>query len=173
MARSTAFRTSRILPGHAVGAELAGGVRRDAANVLAELAVEEVDVEGHEHRHVFEVIPERRQHDWEDIEPVEEILAEMAGVDLFLEVPVRGCDNPDVDRDVVRAADTLERLFLEEAEELGLERRYHLADFVEEDRAAVGLLEQPALLLARVGERAALVAEQLALEQASRGWPSR
>ena len=41
----------------------------------------------------------------------------------------------------------------------------HLADLVEEDGAAVGGLEQAALLLPRVGERAPLVAEQLALEQ--------
>ena len=41
----------------------------------------------------------------------------------------------------------------------------HLADLVEEHGAAVGRLEQPALLLPRVGERAAFVPEQLALEQ--------
>ena len=41
----------------------------------------------------------------------------------------------------------------------------HLADLVEEHGAAVGGLEQAPLLLTRVGERAALVAEQLALEQ--------
>jgi hypothetical protein len=40
----------------------------------------------------------------------------------------------------------------------------HLADFVEEHRAAVRRFEQPALLRARVGEGAALVPEQLALQ---------
>ena len=44
-------------------------------------------------------------------------------------------------------------------------RQRHLADLVEEQRAAVGRFEQAALLLAGVGEGAALVAEQLALEQ--------
>ena len=41
----------------------------------------------------------------------------------------------------------------------------HFPDLVEEDRAAIGRLEQTALLLPGIGERAALVAEQLALQQ--------
>jgi glutamyl-tRNA reductase len=41
----------------------------------------------------------------------------------------------------------------------------HLADLVEEQRAAVGGLEEADLLAIGAGERAALVAEQLALEQ--------
>ncbi len=41
----------------------------------------------------------------------------------------------------------------------------HVADFVEEDRAVVGLLELADLLLGRAGERALLVAEQLRLDQ--------
>ena len=40
-----------------------------------------------------------------------------------------------------------------------------IAHLVEEQRAAVGDLDQAELALARVGERAALVAEQLALDQ--------
>ena len=40
-----------------------------------------------------------------------------------------------------------------------------LADLVEEERAAVGLLEAPLATRDRAGERAALVAEQLALEE--------
>ena len=43
--------------------------------------------------------------------------------------------------------------------------RRHLADLVEEHGAAVGGLEEAALLLPGVGERAPLVAEELAFEQ--------
>ena len=63
------------------------------------------------------------------------------------------------------AADAPECLLLEEAQQLGLQRQRHVADFVEEHRAAVGLFEQAPSALARVGERAAFVTEQLALEQ--------
>ena len=54
---------------------------------------------------------------------------------------------------------------LQDAQQLGLQRRRQLADLVEEQRAAVGLLERPTLPLGGAGERAALVAEELALEQ--------
>ena len=47
----------------------------------------------------------------------------------------------------------------------------HVADLVEEQRAAVRLLELAAPLLRGAGERALLVAEQLALDQLARGSP--
>ncbi len=65
-------------------------------------------------------------------------------------------------------ADALERPLLEHAQQLHLRRGGDLADLVEEERAAVRLLEPPDPPLVGAGERAALVAEQLALEQGLR-----
>ena len=56
-------------------------------------------------------------------------------------------------------------LRLEHAQQLGLDRERQLADLVEEHRAAVRALEQARLGRDRAGERALLVAEQLALDQ--------
>ena len=64
-----------------------------------------------------------------------------------------------------RAAEAHELALLEHAQQLGLDRRRHLADLVEEQHAAVGLLDASRLGGDRAGERAALVAEQLRLEQ--------
>ena len=65
----------------------------------------------------------------------------------------------------LRVADALELALLQHAQQLHLQRRAHRPDFVEEERAAVRLLE-PALPVADgAGERAAHVAEQLRLEQ--------
>jgi hypothetical protein len=50
-----------------------------------------------------------------------------------------------------------------------LHRRRHLADLVEEQRAAVGELEAALAARCAAGERALLVAEQLALEQLAPG----
>ncbi len=86
-------------------------------------------------------------------------------LDLVFEVAVRRRNDTHVDADVGCAAHALEGLLFEKAQQLRLQPRHHLADFVEEHRAAVGHLEQAALLLARIGKRATLVAEQLALEQ--------
>ncbi len=73
--------------------------------------------------------------------------------------------HPDVHRLLPLAAERAERPLLQHAQQLGLRGRRHLGDLVEEQRAAVGEFE--AALAARdgAGERALLVAEQLALEQ--------
>src|SRR5205085_10151916 len=96
---------------------------------------------------------------------VEEILAEPAVARGRLEVAVRGRDQANVDGDLRGAADARDHLALEDAQELGLHRRRDLADLVEEARAAARGLEEPELLALGTGERAALVTEQLALEQ--------
>ena len=89
----------------------------------------------------------------------------MALLDFLLEVLVRGGDHADVHLDRPRRSEPLDFAFLQHAQHLGLRLRAHVADFVEEDRAAVGLLELADLLLGRAGERALLVAEQLRLDQ--------
>src|SRR5262249_53314205 len=70
--------------------------------------------------------------------------------------------------DLLVAAEPRELPVLEHLEELRLERRGHLPDLVEEDRPAMCHLELAVLTRARAGERALLVAEQLALEQVRR-----
>src|SRR5438132_435606 len=57
---------------------------------------------------------------------------------------------------------------LQHLEQLGLQRRTHLADLVEEHRPVIGELELARLVLNRAGERAALEPEQLRLEQLGR-----
>src|SRR5207244_62512 len=61
--------------------------------------------------------------------------------------------------------DPLHFAVLESAQQLRLDRQRQLADFVEKQGAAVRRLEHPGLGLDRTGERAADMAEQLALEQ--------
>jgi hypothetical protein len=56
-------------------------------------------------------------------------------------------------------------VLLEHAQDLGLRVGAHVADFVEEQRATVGLLESSDALLVGAGERAFFVAEQFGLEE--------
>ena len=100
-----------------------------------------------------------------------EILAEVPLLDLFLEVLVGRGDDADVDLDRPRRPEPLDLALLQDAQHLGLRLGAHVADFVEEDRAAVGLLELADLLLGRAGERPLLVAEQLRLDQLLRESP--
>ena len=57
---------------------------------------------------------------------------------------------------------------LEHAQQFHLQLHRHLGDLVEEDRAAVGALEEALVLAIRAREAAALVAEQLALDELRR-----
>ena len=65
-----------------------------------------------------------------------------------------------------RSADALELLLLQHAQQLRLQVEPHLGDFVEQQRAAVRALERALDALDRAGERALLVAEQRALDEA-------
>ena len=65
----------------------------------------------------------------------------------------------------LRAADAVDLALLQGAQQLGLQAPVHLGDFVEQQRAAVGLLELADAAGDRAGEGALLVAEQLALQQ--------
>ena len=62
-------------------------------------------------------------------------------------------------------ADALELALLNDAEDLDLGRQRQLADLVEKDRAAGRALEPAGLLAVGAGEGAALVAEELALDE--------
>ena len=64
----------------------------------------------------------------------------------------------------LRAADRREQLIVERAQHLGLGLEAHVADFIEEERAAVGALERAALLGRAAGLRAVAIAEQLGLD---------
>ena len=100
-----------------------------------------------------------------------QVLAEPPRRDRRLQPAVGRRDQPHVDLQRRRAADALEPLLLERAQDLRLQRQRQLADLVEEQRAAVRHLELARLARDGAGERALLVAEQLGLEQRSREWP--
>ena len=119
-----------------------------------------------EERHVLAPVAQRRDPDRDDVEPVVEVLAELAGLHRRLEVAVRRGDHPRVHRDRLVRADAPDRPLLQRAQQARLEPGPDVADLVEEERAARRLLEEAAARGLRAGERAARVAEQLGLEHA-------
>ena len=85
---------------------------------------------------------------------------------------MRGRDDAHVDRNGLGRAHGPHFAFLQHAQELDLQRQRHVADLVEQERAAVGGLEQPLVRLHRPRERAAGVTEQLGLEKLRRDRPA-
>ena len=117
---------------------------------------------------VVEPLAQRRQADRHDVQAIEQILAEQALLDQPAQVAMGGGDDADVGLDRRAAADRHVLAFLQHAQQPGLRLGRHVADLVEEQRAAVRLLELAGRALDRAGEGAALVAEQLALDQLAR-----
>src|SRR5581483_11662352 len=99
------------------------------------------------------------------MQPVEDVLAEPSFLDLRLEVAMRGGNDPHIDLDRRVVADASYFLLLQHPVQLHLDGKRKLADLVEEERPAGSLLEQSRLGSRCSGERAACMAEQLALHQ--------
>ncbi len=90
-----------------------------------------------EQRDVLDALAEVRAAEREHVEAEEEVLAEAAVVDALREVLVRGGEDAHVDVDDVLAAYARDLARLQRAEDLGLRDEVHVADLVEEERAAV------------------------------------
>ncbi len=110
-------------------------------------------------------IPQGRQPDLEDLEPVVEVLAEAAVEDGGPQVTIGGGHDAHVRGQDAGAAEALELLLLQDAQELRLRGQAHFPDLVEEQHAARGALDLAGLRRARSRECALLVTEQLRLQQ--------
>ena len=106
------------------------------------------------------------------VQPIEEIGAKGALLNHLLEILVRRGDDSHVDRRrAAAAAQSLNLLLLERSEQFGLQFQRQIADFVQEQRAAVCGLKSSDRLRHRARERASLVAEEFAFEQTRRESP--
>ena len=93
---------------------------------------------------VFRPVAKRRDDDREHRQTVVEILAKRPRLDHGREIPMRGRDDADVDAQRTLTAEPHELSVLHDAQQPDLCGRRQLANLVEKERAAIGLLE-PAL----------------------------
>ena len=103
----------------------------------AELAQQRV----RQHRRPAAPLAQRRHVDRHFADAEVQILAELLLGDQLLQVLVGRAHDAHVDRNLLPAADALDHAVLQEAQQLGLQRQRHVADLVEEQRAAVGDLD--------------------------------
>ena len=143
---------------------LGGEVAHRLGVFLGELAQETQ----RQHRDVRCALPQGRRPKLHHAQPKIEVLAKLVGGDQFFQVFVRRRDDTHVRRQRLATANPLEGSLAEKPQQLDLRRLVDIADLVEEQRAALGLLKPPDSPLMRAGERPLLVAEQFALEQRRR-----
>ncbi len=98
---------------------------------------------------------------------VEQVVQVRAKPPLFyrvFEIVLSHGDYPDINRDAVITATSLNAGLLQDAQQLGLRARTELADLVEKKRTVIGLLETPNAPRVGAREGASLVSEKFALE---------
>src|SRR5437899_569648 len=89
----------------------------------------------------------------------EGVVAERALAYEFRKILVRGGDNADIHALCAVAPEALEFLFLQNAQQFGLEVERKVADFIKKERASVGQFEAADFLIDGSGERAFFMAE--------------
>ena len=107
--------------------------------------------------------PQRRNSQGDHVQAIIQIFAEPAFGYGLLQIAMRRRDHAHINRDRLFAAEPLKLLILEHLQQLRLQLEIHVADFVQQDGAAVGQFKHTGLFLKCARKRSALVAEQLAL----------
>ena len=120
---------------------------------------------GDEFGKILEAVTQRRKGQRENVDAMEEVAAEFIIFDTIFKVAVGGNDHTNIDFDGLVAADAFDFAFFEDAEKLGLHGDGHIADLIEEESAAFGLLEFSEVASGSTGERAFFVAKEFGLDQ--------
>src|SRR5215469_15900531 len=119
----------------------------------------------HQRSNVLGSLSKRGNTQGNDVQPVEEILPKMPGAHLLLKIAVRGRDDARVDLDRLVTSDTFELAFLQEAQQLGLQRGREIRDLVQEDGPAGSRFEPAWLVLDGAREGTSHMPKQLALQE--------
>ena len=96
---------------------------------------------------------------------MQQVFAEQPLAHALLEILMRRGDDAYVRFQRRVAADAVILAVGQHPQQANLQVRRHVADLVQKQRAALGLLESPATRVLRAGERTALVPEQFGFEQ--------
>ena len=116
-------------------------------------------------RDIFAPLPQRRQIDLHDCDAIKQILAEFRGLHRFFKIHIGRGDQTHIGAPGLRIADALIFPVLNESQELGLQFQRQIANFIEEERAAVAGEDAAGVVADGSGEGAAGVAEEFAFEQ--------
>ena len=122
----------------------------------------------HQERDVLAPVAQRRDVNADDIETVEQILAEPTMLDLGFQVAVGRGENAHIGPQGGVASDPGKFPRLEDSEQFALDFQGHFTDFVEEQGASVALLETALPLGHGPGESPFFMAEQFAFKQIGR-----
>src|SRR5690606_32947013 len=119
-------------------------------------------------RQIAHALAEWRHLNRKNVQAIKKIFAEFALGDRRRQVAVRGGDDADVARARLVAAHAFERAFLQYAQQLDLHRQAHVANFIQEQCAALSEFEAAGSCTYGSRECAFFVPEQFGLQQVRR-----
>src|SRR5262249_58794107 len=114
---------------------------------------------------IFAPVAQGWHEEWNHVQPVKEILAKIAALDFLFQILIRRRDHPHIYLHRLRRAYRLEALLLQRAQHFALRAQAHIADLVQEECSAIGLVELASLVLLRARKTPLHVTEHLAFDQ--------
>ena len=107
---------------------------------------------------------ERLQCDRENIQAVIQIHTERSVLDHLFKGPVRGGNHTDVEFNVMGSAQATDGSVLQYPQNLHLNFERQFPDFIQKQRATVGLFKDTGMLRLGIGKSAFFITEQLAFD---------
>src|SRR5438093_2004586 len=148
-----------------VAHELREGLVRDPVDALLARHLAVAEEFADQEWDVLDALAQRWDAHRHHVDSVVEVLAHPALGHRLRQLHVGSRDDPHVHLDAAVRAELLDLALLEDAQELELHVERDRLDLIEEERAGGGELDLPHPVVDRTRERAALVAEELALEE--------
>src|SRR5260370_17609828 len=113
------------------------------SDVLARFSRVAIDKIFHQQRNIISSFSKRRNSNRKNLEPIKQITTEGPAGHGCVQVTIRGGDDANVDLDGLCASHPLEFPFLKDSQERNLSVGSQFADFVQENRSAVGQFKAP------------------------------
>ena len=110
-------------------------------------------------------VAQGRQEDLEGVEAEEQVLAKELVLHHVAKIAVGGAEHAHIDPEGLVLSHAADLSRLEKPQQLDLHALVKLADLVEEERAAIGDLEESLAVRIGTGEGPLAMAEELALDQ--------
>ena len=129
----------------------------NAASTLLSRVVEEGFQDG---RNVVRPFAERREAELIHVQSIKQVEAKAARLDVSRQVFVGGRDDANVHFDAMCIAEGIHDVIFQDAEQFGLRRKTHLANFVEEERPTASKLELAGFRVLGICEGTSLIAEE-------------
>src|SRR5271170_4418387 len=153
------------IPGPVIGLKPANRLGRQPFDRLLHRFSETLEEMPRQERNILAPLPQRRKLDWDNAQPIVQVLPKASLRNFLFEILVGCCDDPDIHINLFRTSNGSYFPFLKYAIELHLHGQAHVANLVHEERPAMRRLEESLTIIIRPSEGPFHVPEELRFKQ--------